>query len=76
MYIRPTSMASAFLDAALRADNKAAQTAMNDRPTGQIIIDLARKDDPARPFKSGYNVPMVDKLHVSKQVLAKAAQHG
>ncbi len=64
MYIRPTSMASALLDAALRADNK----------TAQIVIDRAKTDDPARPFKSGYNVPMVDKLHVSKQTLAKASK--
>jgi hypothetical protein len=62
MQVRPTIMASALLQAAIR---NAAST-----DAAKKIINHASCDNPAKPFATGYNRAIVSNIRVSQATLS------
>jgi len=64
MFVRPTPLALAFMNAAWKATNNATLPA-NDRPLAAKVLTLAISDNPKRPMSSGYNRTEIDGIRVS-----------
>lgn len=62
MQVRPTIMASALLNAALKSPAS---------ETGKKVLYHAITDDPKQPFKSGYNRSITNNVRVSQSTLSK-----
>lgn len=65
-FIRPTNMATALINAALRSDN--------DRSLRDIIIKQALTDNPQQPLKTGYNRAEHDGMRISNKTLNSLAK--
>lgn len=64
MFIRPTPMALAMMNAAMKATNNATVSA-NDRPLATMVLTHAIRDNPKKPMQTGYNRTEIDGLKLS-----------
>lgn len=70
MFIRPTPMALALMNAAMQATNNATAQP-NDRPLATMVLTHAVRDNPKRPMQSGYNRTEIDGIKVSDATARK-----
>lgn len=62
MYIRPTTLGLALLQAA---------TASNSKLADKVVTQVLRNDRPSDPLHSGYNRTMQDNIRVSQKTLSQ-----
>jgi len=70
MFVRPTPMALALMNAAMSATQNAT-LAPNDRPLASLVLTKAITDNPKRPMASGYNRTEIDGLKLSDSTARK-----
>jgi len=64
MFVRPTSLGFALLNAAVKAPTR-------NMTADRVLTVIMKNDNPDAPIKSGYNRVMKDNIRVSAKTLAR-----